>query len=402
MGDQAGMTDVDVQRWRMDTPGCANVTHLNNAGASLPPAVVLQSTFGHLEREARHGGYEAAAAFAEAMDRVYTSIGALVGADGAQIALTENATRAWDMAFYSIPFRPGDRILTGVSEYASNYLAFLQMRAAKGVEIVVIPDDPCGDIDLQALDSEIDERTRLVAITHVPTNGGVTSPVQDIGAIAKRHGAFFLVDACQSAGQLPIDVNEIGCDFLSATGRKYLRGPRGTGFLYARAETTAGLHPPFIDLHAATWTATDAYELRPGARRFESWERNVAGYLGLGAAVDYALAAGVDRIEERVCALAARLRTALSELSGVTVRDKGRRLSGIVTFSHDRLSADQITGRLRERGINTWICRSPATRLDHERRALPDLVRASVHYFNTHNEIDLLARALRTMIGDRP
>ena len=149
------------------------------------------------------------------------------------------------MAFYSIPFRPGDRILTGVSEYASNYLSFLRMRAAKGVEIVVIPDDACGDVDLQALDREIDERTRLVAITHVPTNGGVTSPVRDIGRIAKRHGAFFLVDACQSAGQLPIDVNEIGCDFLSATGRMYLRGPRGTGLLYARAETTADLHPPF-------------------------------------------------------------------------------------------------------------------------------------------------------------
>lgn len=402
MSDHAGFTEAEVQRWRQDTPGCAEVTHFNNAGASLPPRVVLQSVIGHLEQEAEQGGYEAAAASAAAMDRVYTSIGALVGADSAEIGLIENATRAWDMAFYSIPFQPGDRILTGVSEYASNYLAFLQVRAAFGVEIVVIPDDPHGDIDLEVLEREIDERTRLVAITHIPTNGGVTGPVREIGRITKDYDTFYLVDACQSAGQVPIDVDEIGCDFLSATGRKYLRGPRGTGFLYARTETTVDLHPPFIDLHAATWTSTDTYELRPGARRFENWERNFAGCLGLGAAVDYARAIGIDRIEARVGDLAARLRAALSEVAGVILHDKGRSLSGIVTFSHDQLSSDHIAGRLRDQRINTWITRAPSTRLDHERRALPDLVRASVHYFNTHSEIDLLVQVLRTMSGERP
>jgi cysteine desulfurase / selenocysteine lyase len=394
--------EINLRRWRAETPGCQNVVHLNNAGSSLPPLAVRDAVTGHLQREAQYGGYEAAELAAAALERVYTSIGTLIGADPSEIALVENATRAWDMAFYSIPFLRGDRIVTGVSEYASNYLAFLQLRAAKDVEIVVVPDDDGGEIDLGALARTVDERTRLIAITHVPTNGGVVNPAAEVGRIANEHGVLYLLDACQSVGQLRVDVRDIGCDFLSATGRKYLRGPRGTGFLYARAATTADRHPPFIDLHAATWTATDSYELRADARRFENWESYGAGRLGLGAAADYALAVGIDKIEARIRELASRLRAALAEIAGLTICDEGRRPSGIVTFSHDRLEADRIRHQLRAQQINTWVSRKPSTRLDYEHRQLPDLVRASVHYFNTDGELDQLARALHVMVGGRP
>lgn len=384
-----------IERWRADTEGCAHVTHLNNAGASLPPRPVVDAAVAHLRLEARIGGYEAAHAKAAELARIPHDVARLLHADAAEIALVENATRAWDMAFYSIPFEPGDVIVTGVAEYASNFLPFLQLRRQRGVRIEVCPDDCTGQLDLEALDGLLrNNPVRLVAITHVPTDGGLINPAAEVGRLAAQHGARFLLDACQSAGHLQLDVAELGCDFLSATSRKYLRGPRGVGFLYARAATTADLHPPFIDLHAATWTAPDAYELAPGARRFENWECDVAARLGFGAAVRYALDVGPARIEARVRALGESLRARLADVPAITVRDKGAQRCGIVTFTHEAVPAERVQAALREHRINTSVTVRSSTRLDLEERGIEAMVRASVHYFNTDAELDLLCAAL--------
>jgi cysteine desulfurase / selenocysteine lyase len=405
-GDAGPDTDPDaggerLARWRADTPGCSDVVHLNHAGSSLPPTVVTDTVVDHLRLEARIGGYEAADRAADRIAAGYRSVARLIGARDDEIALVENATRGWDLAFYSLPLRPGDRVLTGVAEYASNYLAFLHARATRGIEIVVVPDDESGAIDVEALDRLVDERTRLIAITHVPTNGGLVNPAERVGAVARRHGVPYLLDACQSVGQLDVDVDRIGCDFLSATGRKFLRGPRGTGLLYARRETTAEVHPALIDLHAAEWISRDGYRLRADARRFESWESSVACRLGLGAAADYALGVGLPVIERRVTALAAGLRRRLAALPGVTVRDKGLRLAGIVTFEVDGLPAVTVRDLLRAAGINTSVTTAGSTRLDFEQRGLPDLVRASVHYLTDEPELDRLVDTLRSMHSNR-
>lgn len=387
----------DVTRWREQTPGCAAVLHLNHAGSSLPPQIVTSTVVDHLRLEERIGGYEAEDAARDRTGAVYASVAQLLGADPAEIALVENATRAWDMAFYAVALRPGDRIITGVAEYASNYLAFLHLKATRGVEIVVAPDATDGALDVEALEALIDDRTRLIAVTHVPTNGGLVNPAERIGEVARRHGVLFLLDACQSVGQLDVDVRRIGCDFLSATGRKFLRGPRGTGFLYARAATTAEAHPPFVDLHAATWTGADTYELRPDARRFENWESYVAGRLGLGAAVDYALAIGTNRIQAMVRRVGEELRARLTELPAVTVYDKGSRRCGIVSFRHARIDATAIRDGLRAKGINVSVTTETSTRLDFELRRMPDLVRASGHYLTTDGELDRFVAALRDL-----
>lgn len=391
------LPSIDVARARAETPGCANVTHFNNAGAALMPQPVLNAVTEHLHAEALTGGYEAANAAHDAIEHVYDAVAALLSCHRDEVAIVENATRAWDMAFYSLPLQPGDRILTARAEYASNYLAFLQVARRTGAVIEMIPSDETGQVDVGALRAMLDERVKLIAITHVPTNGGLVNPAAEIGAVARQAGVCYLLDACQAAGQLPLDVEAIGCDMLSATGRKYLRGPRGTGFLYVRRSWLERLEPPLIDLHAATWTGRDTYTLRPDARRFENWEANIAAKVGLGVAIDYALGWGLDAIWARVSELAERLRALLREVPGVAVHDLGVVRCGIVTFTLAGRGAMEIREALRAQGINVSVSTLTSTRLDMEARALDAVVRASVHYYNTNEELERLCDALRAL-----
>lgn len=389
----------DVQRARAETPGTGNVLHFNNAGAGLMPQPVLDALFEHLQLEADIGGYEAAAAAHHKRERTYQAIAELLHADKNEIALVENASVAWLQAFHAMlrQFRPGDKIITVEAEYASNYISYLQAARTHGVEIVVAPSAADGAVDLPALENLIDDKVRMIAVTHVPTNGGLVNPAEEIGRIARAAGVYYLLDACQSCGQLPLNVEKIGCDALSVTGRKYLRGPRGTGFLYVRKNRIEALEPLFLDLHAAQWTGRDSFEILPTAKRFENWEFYIAGVIGLGVAVDYAMAWGMDNISARILELAGELRASLSSIQGVTVTDIGTQKCGITTFIKDGKTPDEIKAALSAKRINTSVSRLGSTRIDMENRGLDEVVRASVHYYNDADEIAKFCEAVERL-----
>ncbi len=390
---------IDLETVRADTPGTAHRVHLNNAGAGLMPRAVLDTVKDHLDLEAQIGGYEAKAREDDRILGAYASVARLIGADVSEVALGENATVAWQWAFFAQDLKEGDRILTAQAEYAANYIAYLQMAKRTGCVIDVIPSDASGATDPQALEAMIDDRVKLISLTWIPTNGGLVNPAAEVGAVARSHGIPFLLDACQAVGQMPVDVEALGCDYLSATGRKFLRGPRGSGFLYVRKEGLKDIEPYMLDLFGATWTAPDRYEMRPDARRFESWESAFALHLGLGAAADYAMDVGLDAIRTRAFGLAERLRTELDKIEGVTLRDIGAERCAIVTFSHDRVEAADIASALRERDINVSASRPASTLLDATARSLPHIVRVSPHYYNSDDEIETFLREVRRLLS---
>lgn len=385
---------INVEQLRAETPGTQNVIHLNNAGSSLMPQRVIDAIRLYMDHEIANGGYETHRAFETQLDGVYGTLAELIGSESREVAVSDSATRAWDMAFYGMPFAEGDRILTTTTEYVSNWAAYLHLRDTRGITISVVPNTPAGEIDVDALESMIDDTVKLITLNHAPTNSGLINPAAAVGALARSHGIPYLLDACQSIGQVPIDVEAIGCDMLSGTSRKYLRGPRGVGFLYVRSDFMDRLDPVFVESHTASIVLPDRFELRRDARRFETWEKNHGNVLGMGVAAQYAMEIGVDEIWSRIQMLAETARRLLDEIDGVTIRDLGAARGGLVTFEVDGRQVMEVRELLAERSINVSTSTLMSAPVDMHERAIDGLVRASFHAYNTEDEIEALVNAV--------
>lgn len=379
----------DLARWRADTPGCTARVHLNNAGAALVPRTVSDAVVRHLALESTLGGYEASEAMAEALADAYAALGRLVGGHAGNIALAQSSTVAYTQALSAFDFAPGGCILTTRNDYASNQITFLSLARRRGVEIVRADDLPEGGVDPDSVSRHLRRRRPLlVAVTWIPTNSGLVQDVEAVGIACEAAGVPYLVDACQAVGQMPVDVDRIRCDYLAATGRKFLRGPRGIGFLYASDRALAGGgYPLMADMHGATWTDVDAFEPAPDAKRFETWECAAALALGLGAAASYALAVGLDTARTRARELAVLARRRLAEVPGVRVLDRGRELCAIVTVALERADPIAVKLELRRRGINTSSTTRTAAVIDMDEKGVEAAIRISPHYYNTAEEI---------------
>ncbi len=372
---------IDLEAERALTPGSADQVFLDSAGSSLPTSRTLEAVVGHLRREAEVGGYRAAAERAEDLAALPVALGKLLRCEPDLIALADSATRAWSLFVTALPWARGDRILICGNEYASNAITLLQRARFDDAVVEVVPTGPDGNVDLGALETMLDERVRLVSLVHVATNSGHVVKIPEIVNLAHAVGALVLLDACQSVGQLDVDVTALGVDALSATGRKWLRAPRGTGFLYVRRDVLAGLEPTAADLRGGEWIAPDSYRLRADAARFELWEHDVAGRLGLLEATRHLLELGVADVERTVRQRAGELRAGLAQVRGVELRDVGDDLCGLVTFTVAGSAPDQVKAGLLEAGVTVSTSGAGSTLLDMRARGLEAVVRASPHYF---------------------
>ncbi len=388
------MTSQEIEKYRLQTPGCNQNIHFNNAGAALLTATTLKAIVDCLNEEALQGSYETEAKFASKLNDFYNQAAKLINAKVAEIAYTESATVAWQRAFFAIDFNPGDEIICDHATYASSYISFLVAEQKFGTKAVVIGATTSGDIDLDALESAISDKTKLLAITHIPTNSGLVNQAEEVGSIAEKYGLLYLLDACQSVGQYPVDVQSIKCDFLSTTGRKYLRGPRGTGFLFIKEKHISKLTPFSLDLHSATWTSPTSFESLTDAKKFETWESNIAAKLGLTSALEQLNEIGIDIVWEQVQHIASYFRKQLAGIPKITVHDIGTIQCGIVTFSHKEFSCAQVKKYLTSNKINTVTPVKSGALIDMSERNLEQVIRASVHYYNTKEEIDTFVATL--------
>lgn len=390
----------DPAPWRADTEAvAAGRIHLNNAGASLMPRPVHEAIVQHLQREVSLGGYEAADLAREAIGQAHADVGALIGAAARNIAVVENATVAFSQALSAFDFQPGDVIVTSRNDYSSNQLMYLSLAQRRGVRVLRAADLPAGGVDPDSVARLVrSERPRLVAITHVPTNSGLVQRVEDIGRICAREDVPYLVDACQSVGQLPLDVERLQCTYLAATARKFLRGPRGVGFLYVSdAALAAGQYPLYIDLHGAHWAEPDRFELVRDATRFENWEFAYALMLGMGTAAAYAQRVGVEAAGRHASQLARHAREQLSAIPGVRVLDAGEELCAIVTVEIDGHDAHDVVRELRDEAINTSALDRSSAVLDMDDKQVRSALRVSPHYYNTVREIDIVVGAIEAI-----
>lgn len=392
---------LDIARLRADTPGCAHRIHLNNAGAGLMPEPVHDAIQQHLVLESEIGGYEAAAAVQAEVKEAYTHVANLLHTRAHNVAFVENATVAYAQALSSIPFERGDVILTTQADYISNQIMFLSLQRRMGVELVRAPDAPEGGVDVEALVQLMKERRpRLVAVTQVPSSSGLIQPVAAIGRACRELDLLYLVDGCQAIGQLPVDIEEIGCDFFSATSRKFLRGPRGAGFLYVSDRALqAGYEPLFVDMRGAEWTDTDTYVQRRSAKRFENWEFSYALVLGTGAAARYALKVGVKALSERACQLAQFVRDQFQAVDGVRVLDRGQALGAIVTVAIPGWESGAFKAALDRYNINTSISYRQYARLDLTEKGVMWALRVSPHYYNTEEEVLEAVEAVSALVA---
>ncbi len=391
--------DKLLAQWRGETPGCANRVHLNNASAGLMPKPVVDAVVAHLSREANFGGYESSDDAAAAVSEAYASVAKLLGARPDNVAIVENSTVAFFQALAAFDFKPGDVIVTTRNDYISNQLAYLSLARRGGIEVRRAADLATGGVDPQSVRELLrDPHVRLLAVTWVPTNSGLMQPVEALGEIAESAGVPYLIDACQAVGEISVDVARLRCDFLSATGRKFLRGPRGIGFLYVSDRALRrGDHPLYIDMRGAHWKTADTFQLVEDASRFENWEFAYSLVLGLGEAARYAGSIGVERGGRRARDLAATLRSKLSALPGFRVLDRGRELAAIVTVEVPGWHAADLVKLLRGKNINTSATTREYAVIDMDEKHAVSALRISPHYYNTEAELDLLVDALNSL-----
>lgn len=386
---------MNIELIRKETAGCSDKIFLNNAGSSLMPEIVVNTMIDYIKQEEEFGGYVIMNRDQELINQFYEETAKLLNCKSSNIAFATSSTDAYAKALSSIPFKEGDCIITTIDDYISNQIAFISLQKRFNIDVIRVKNLQDHEIDLEDLEILIKKHhPKLIAVTHIPTNSGLIQNVEGVGAVCKKYDILYLVDACQSVGQLKVDVQKIGCDFLTATGRKFMRGPRGTGFLYVSDKVLdQKLAPLFLDMRGAGWTEFDDYEIFQTARRFEHWEISYSSLRGLTEAVKYANTIGPENIEGYNRKLAEAFRTGLKN-KGYKILDEGKHLGSIVTFCDMNNDIEKIQKVLSQNRVYFSISNKSSALIDFTNKNVTVAIRLSPHYFNTHEEQEAVTNLL--------
>jgi cysteine desulfurase/selenocysteine lyase len=387
---------MDIDLIRKETKGCSDKIFLNSAGSSLVPDVVLDKMISYLRQEAVIGGYTLSNQSADEIHELYVQAAILLNCSPENIAYTSSATDAYAKAITAVNFKQGDVILTTDDDYISNQLSFLSLKDRFGIKIVRADNLSNGNLDLESFERlVIRHEPKLVALTHIPTNSGLVQPAAEVGAICRKYNILYLLDACQSVGQMLVDVKKTGCDFLTATGRKFIRGPRGTGFLYVSDRVLAtDMAPLVFDNNGASWTGTDEYKLEATAKRFEFFESSMAGKLGMASALKYINDIGISNIEKYNMELMQNFRAGLAQVEGLQLHDHGSQLSNILTFTTSNRPLEETAKLLSENRVYFSMSFRNLALIDFNKKDLDAVIRFSPHYFNTIQELEKITDIL--------
>jgi cysteine desulfurase / selenocysteine lyase len=398
----ASLTELNVEALRAATPGCRDVAFLNNAGSSLPTQVTLEATISHLRREAIIGGYKAADEAAEVIQGARATAARLLGAHAHEIALTPSDTAGFAKVFWGMVtggvLTNGSRVVVDQVAYNSHYMGLLQLQRTHSIKIEVFPSNPDGSIDVSLIEETLDQQpTALVMSTTIGTHCGLINPIAAVGAACKTRSIILMVDACQAIGQLPVHVDQIGCDVLTSTGRKWLRGPRGTGLLYVRDSLADRCDPPGIDVVSGNWNDPYDYSLVSGAMRFEEFESSVAARVGFANALTELETLGVQNVRNRLINLSEHLRNGLTA-AGAIVHDGTGERSAIVTWSVPGVDPTAVVEAANQANITINASIAAFARLDMGAKDQTSVARATPHIYNTTEELDRLVEVVAKLI----
>jgi len=395
---------LNVKEVRNDFPILeTGVIYLDNTASSLTPEPVLQKTlefYRQYRANVERGVHRLSQRASEEYERAHAKVADFINAKSeAEIIMTRNTTEGINIVASGLNWKKGDKIVISLIEHHSNFIVWLRVKKRCGAEVEVVkPNKPIvhGILDLADFEKEIDDETKLVAITHVSNVLGVITPVKEIAEIAHDHGAYVLVDGAQSVPHMKVDVQKIGCDFLAFSGHK-MCAPTGSGALYVREDLIGELEPPCVGGGTITDVGLDYYELAKGAASFEAGTPAIAEVIGLGAAVDYLNKIRMEDIERHEKGLTKQMYVELREIPQVEIYGpEPERKVGIMSFNvgdlnhHDVALALDVSANIMVRSGHH--CALPLTKhILHK----PGSVRASTYFYNTKEEIEKFTSAIR-------
>lgn len=375
--------------------------YLNNAGAGLMSDETLNVIMDYYRQERSVGAYQAARDNKERTDAFYLNVVNLINADSVEeVAFVDSASRGWNLVIYGANISSGDTIVTLSTEFGTNLITIFDFAKKVGATVKVIPCDEEGSFDISCLEDILGKATgsKMIAVSQAAAQGSIVNPVAEIGRIAKKYEALYVVDGCQSVGQMPVDVQTINCDAFLTSGRKWLCGPRGTGFLYVRKN--ANIKSTQLDLASADLVLDDKsnvldVKVRSDAKKFELWERNIASVLGLSEAIFAMQRIGIEKIALALSDYANRIRAAVISNRKLHLIGRLDSSSGIVGFYADEPSIEDRVQRIfadKELIVSTlsdWDCP-----LAFPRNGATKIFRLSPHYFTDSKTIQNACNAI--------